>query len=281
MINNHHEDSKIFSKLSFRDKQEQKRVNIGEQGINFSSTIIKLLNNEDPTLNLNIIDDLIDWGFQGLTTGPNTTSQIFQILNISGEDFKLNKLCTQLSFLNLPMNYPLNIPDPVRPDRCRKIQNGVAYGLKNFLPKGNTFWVRFFSKQESEPEPEPEQGDPATPEPEPEQGDPATLEPEPEQGDPATPNEEDPYNCIKHCPGGLHRRASGKLTYPSTQTGFPFSGNWNNPGSSISGVMRCVHKIQNVRRGSIQTNFLENNVNNLGKSEGNIGGYGRGPRNTF
>lgn len=92
---------------------------------------------------------------------------------------------------------------------------------------------------------------------------------------------QDPYTCIKHCPGGLHRRASGKLTYPSTQTGFPFSGNWNNPGSSISGVMRCVNKIQNIRRGSIQKNFLENNVNNLGRSVGSIGGYGRGPRNTF
>ena len=92
----------------------------------------------------------------------------------------------------------------------------------------------------------------------------------------------DPYTCTKHCPGGLHRRASGKLTYPSTQTGFPFSGNWNNLGSSISGVMRCVNKIQNVRRGSLETIIYEQkNINNIGRSIGGIGGLGRAPRNTF
>ena len=45
--------------------------------------------------------------------------------------------------------------------------------------------------------------------------------------------------------------------------------------------MRCVNKIQNVRKGSIQVDFIKNNVNNLGMNIGSIGGYGKGPRNTF
>ena len=92
----------------------------------------------------------------------------------------------------------------------------------------------------------------------------------------------DLYTCIKHCPGGLHRRASGKLTYPSTQTGFPFSGNWNNPGSSITSVMRCVNKIQNVRKGSLDTIIYEEKyINNLGRTASSIGGYGKALRNSF
>lgn len=86
--------------------------------------------------------------------------------------------------------------------------------------------------------------------------------------------------CVKHCPGGLPRRASGILTYPATRTGFPFSGNLNIPGSSISGVMRCANKIQNVRKGSLQT-ILLNNTNDLGIREGSIGSYRKNIRNIF
>ena len=88
--------------------------------------------------------------------------------------------------------------------------------------------------------------------------------------------------CIKHRPGDSQGKSSSKLIYPSTQTGFPFNGNLNNPGSSISGVMRCVNKIQNVRKGSLETIiYQEKYINNLGCNSGNYLIYRSSPRNTF
>ena len=69
--------------------------------------------------------------------------------------------------------------------------------------------------------------------------------------------------CIIHCPGGeLPARARGKPVYPFNKTGFPFSGNTNNPGSALSSKIRCANKIVNTRKGSLRTIYYPSTPNN-------------------
>ena len=64
---------------------------------------------------------------------------------------------------------------------------------------------------------------------------------------------------IKSCPNGLPPRARGcNPSFPTTVTGFPFSGNTNNPGSLINSVNRCATKLKNPRLG-LRENILKNN----------------------
>ena len=63
--------------------------------------------------------------------------------------------------------------------------------------------------------------------------------------------------------------------------GFPIAGGYNDPGTSLTKVMKCVNKIKNKRKGSLETKFTKKNINILGRIEGNIYGSGKAPRNTF
>ena len=277
MINNIFFSDPVVSVLNFRSKGQEEGIGIGEQGANYLPIILK-------ELNLTNASELIGWGFQIETKSKYILkNQIFRIIAAEKENdlLYLTKLCIRPNYLFLPSNYPLLIKDIYCCNKnYRKIPNGIALGIKTNETLKNKYTVKFFYNNDTQSPNEDQQVQP-------EQVQPEQVEHEQVQPEQVEPEQvpalqySDSYSCIQHCPGGLHRRASGKLTYPANNNGFPFSGNLNNPGSSISGVMRCVNKIQNVRRGSIQTNFLENNLNNLGSSEGSIGGYGRGPRNTF
>ena len=77
------------------------------------------------------------------------------------------------------------------------------------------------------------------------------------------------FNCFP-CP---------KPVYPKNKTGFPFSGNWNNPGSSISGVMRCRNKILFPR--DVKSKAFSQKENQFRQREGAPGGSGAPPRNSF
>ena len=71
-----------------------------------------------------------------------------------------------------------------------------------------------------------------------------------------------------------------KPAYPKNKkTGQPFSGNWNNPGSSISGVMRCTHKILFPRNPQFKS--FQQQQNQFGQRAGAPGGSGAPPKNSF
>ena len=70
-----------------------------------------------------------------------------------------------------------------------------------------------------------------------------------------------------------------KPVYPKNKTGHPFSGNWNNPGSSISGVMRRSNKIIFSRNSQLKV--FKQIPNQFGQRAGAPGGSSASPRNSF
>lgn len=75
-------------------------------------------------------------------------------------------------------------------------------------------------------------------------------------------------SCIISCPNRLPNRARGNFVYPDIKN-----------ERSLSNVMKCANKIQNIRKGSLQIVFVD--TNNLGSIQTNIPDYIRRPINSF
>ena len=73
-----------------------------------------------------------------------------------------------------------------------------------------------------------------------------------------------------------------KPSYPKSKVGFPFSGNTNIPGSSLSKAMLFSAKVNAKHTGRGQIKYVGNIKNQYGYYSNNgKGGYGEPPRNKF